>query len=48
MNILNIINSKELRDIPILTILRVVLRTQEELLNEESSTICPKLPKSNK
>lgn len=48
MNILNIINSKELRDIPILTILRVVLRTQEELLNEESGTICSQLPKSNK
>lgn len=48
MNILNIINSKELRDIPILTILRVVIRTQEELLNEESSAICPKLSESNK
>lgn len=48
MNIINILNNKELEDIPILYILRVLNVIQKENLNGQSSTVSQRLYKSNK
>lgn len=47
MNILNILNNKELSDIPILYILRVIDAIQKENINGQSSSSSSQLPKSN-
>ena len=47
MNILNILNDEQLKDIPILYILRVIDAIQRENLNERPSKICKKLHKNN-
>ena len=47
MNILNILNDKELSDIPILYILRVIHSVQKEIRNEQSSNVCEELHKHN-
>lgn len=47
MNILNILNDEQLKDIPILYILRVVDAIQREKLNERPSEICKELHKNN-
>ena len=48
MNILNIWNNKELSDIPILYILRIIDAIQKESINEKSSSSGSQLPKSKK
>lgn len=47
MNILKILESEELQDIPILYILRIIHVIQKEKINAESSNICEKLSKNN-
>lgn len=47
MNILNVLNDKELSDIPILYILRVIHSIQKEMNNEQSSNVRKELYKSN-
>ena len=46
MNILNILNNKELSDIPILYILRIIDAIQKESINGKSSSSDSQLPKS--
>ena len=47
MNILNILNNKELSDIPILYILRIIDAIQKESINGKSGSSSSQLPKSN-
>ena len=47
MNILNILNNKELSDIPILYILRIIGAIQKECINGKSGSSSSQLPKSN-
>lgn len=47
MNILNILNDKELSDIPILYILRVIHSVQKEIQNEQSSNVREELHRHN-
>ena len=47
MNILNILNNKELSDIPILYILRIIDAIQKESIDGKSCSSSSQLPKSN-
>ena len=47
MNILNILNNKELSDIPILYILRIINAIQKESIDGKSDSSSSQLPKSN-
>lgn len=48
LNILSIINDKDINDIPILYILRVVNAIQKELEDEQSCYFCNELSENNK
>lgn len=47
MNILNILNNKELSDIPILYILRIIDAIQKESIDGQSGSSSSQLPKFN-
>ena len=47
MNILNILNNKELSDIPILYILRIINAIQKESIDGKPGSSSSQLPKSN-
>ena len=47
MNILKLLNNPELRDIPILYVIRVVHVIQKEIINEQPSIYGSKLFESN-
>ena len=47
MNILNILNNKELSDIPILYILRIIDAIQKESIDGKSGSSSSQLPKYN-
>lgn len=48
MNITNILNSKELQDIPILYILRIINEIQKENIKDgKSGSTCEELSKNN-
>lgn len=48
MDISKILNNKELQDIPILYILRVIHIIQKEQINDQSCAVCEKLYNNNK
>lgn len=43
-----IIQNKNLQDIPILHVIRVVNEIQKEMLNEQSSPVCENISANNK
>ena len=48
MDIIKILNKKELRDIPLLYVIRVITSIQEDIIDEQSSKLCEKIQESNK